>query len=102
MLAPYVEQDCTFTFGGKAFTSGGAFVSEKYITGYCSDDMKRLHTWHGEDLGTLKVVSWWRLPLSCWVSDRMYQVEATVDGVVYTGRTTGGGMIARLKRKANQ
>ena len=102
MEAPFVETDCTIHHEGMAFTSGRAFVSEHYIIGYCSDDMKRLQTWHGADLGPVKVVSSWRLPLSCWLSDRMYQVEATVNGVVYTGRTTGGGMIARLKRKAGQ
>lgn len=102
METPFVETDCTFTHEGMAFTSGGAIVTDKYIVGYCSEDMKRLHTWHGEDLGPMCVVSSWRLPLSCWLSDRMYQVEATVNGVVYTGRTTGGGMIARLKRKAGQ
>lgn len=31
----------------------------------------------------------------------MYQIEATVDGITYTGRGAGVGMIYKGKRKAS-
>ena len=98
---PYVEQDCTFHFQGKDFTSGGAFVSPDYIIAYPAKD-GILNDWHGKPLGTWRAISSWKLPLTAWVSDRMYQIEATVNGVKYTGRGCGIGMIYRGKRKARQ
>jgi len=34
-----------------------------------------------------------------YISDRMFQVEAIVNGVTYTGRSAGVGMSYRGKRK---
>jgi hypothetical protein len=66
-----------------------------------SKDMTRVTTWHGQDLGPAKIISSWRMPHS-FVSDRQYQVEAIINGVTYTGRTMGGSMLWRGKRRAGR
>ena len=102
---PYVEQDCTFTHEGRAFTSGGAVVTPDRAIGYLGerqpDGSRSMNDWHGNILGSARVVGSWRLPRNCWISDRMYQIEATINGVVYTGRGCGSGMIWRGRRKAD-
>lgn len=100
MNKTFVEQDCCITHEGKEFCSGGAVVTDKYAIGYMSDDMRTVTTWHGELLGVAKVISsWW---IHSWMGTNMYQVEATIQGVCYTGRTLGGGTIWRGKSKARQ
>jgi hypothetical protein len=103
MTTTYVEQDCTFTSadGQHSATAGGAFIGDGYAIGYLSDDKKRITTWHGDDLGPARITATWRMPHS-YISDRQYQVEAIINGVRYTGRTMGTGMIWRGKRKAAQ
>lgn len=59
-----------------------------------------LTDWHGNKLGTYKVTASWRI--HSWMSTHMYQVEARVDGITYTGRSLGVGMIYKGKRKAGQ
>lgn len=68
------------------------------IVAYMSQDMARVRSWHGDDLGPAKVIKSWPMPFS-WQSSRQYQVECHVNGVVYSGRTMGGSMIYRGKRK---
>jgi len=101
MESVYVEKDCIFTFQGKDFEAGGAFVSPTHIVAYPAKD-GILNDWHGHAIGTWRAVSSWKLPLSAWISDRMYQIEATVNGTVYTGRGCGVNMLYRGKRKARQ
>ncbi len=93
----YVESDCVFTFQDREFESGGAFVSPAYIVAYLGKD-NNLLDWHGAKLGTYRTTASWRTPNS-YVSSRYYQVEASVDGVVYTGRSAGEGMIYKGKAK---
>ncbi len=68
------------------------------IVAYMSADMKSVTTWDGEPIATAKVISSWPMPHS-WVSNRQYQVEATISGVTYTGRTMGASMAWRGKPK---
>jgi hypothetical protein len=96
----YVEKDCIFTFEGKEFESGGAVITPDYIVAYPVDDGK-LADWHGNIIGAFRIVSKWRTPRS-YVSSHMRQIEALVDGVYYTGRGTGKGMLYKGKRKAKQ
>jgi len=57
-----------------------------------------LTDWPGNKIGTYKIVRSWKTPRSAYSSE-MYQVEATVGGVKYTGRSAGVGMAYRGKRK---
>lgn len=102
MAKRWVEKACTYRYGGRSFTSGGAFVSPKYVVGYLGKN-GILQTWHGKKLGTYKVVARWRTPTSySYISDVMLQVEAKVRGVIYTGRSAGINMIFKGRRKAKQ
>ena len=92
----YIETDCTFTHGGKTFESGGAMVTPDFIVAYLGKDGV-LTDWHGERLGTYRIVSTWKTPRS-YVSSSMSQVIATVDGVSYTGRSAGVGMVYKGRR----
>jgi hypothetical protein len=102
MKSPYIEENCIFEFEGKSFEAGGAYLTPDYAIGYMSSDMKEVRTWHGEFMGYAKITSFWRLPLTAWISDKMYQVQATINGIKYTGRTCGGCMIVRLRRMKRQ
>lgn len=95
---PYVETDCSFEHEGKTYTAGGAVVTYSNIVAY-PDVGGTLKDWHGNVLGTWRTVTTWRTPRS-YFSPTMSQIEATVDGVVYTGRGAGVGMIYKGKRKA--
>ena len=96
---PYIESDCTITYDGCTFESGGAAIFGDRAIAYLSTDMRRVTTWRGADIGPARVVSSWPMPRS-WISSRQYQVEATINGRVYTGRTMGGGMLWCGKLKA--
>ncbi len=50
-----------------------------------------LTDWHGTPIGTYRIVATWRTPRS-YVSNTMSQVEARINGVLYTGRSAGVGM----------
>lgn len=95
--ALYVEQDCTFETQGRKFTSGGAIVSQNYIIAYPKANGV-LGNWHGEPIGTWRAVATWKTPRS-FMSSTMSQIEATVDGITYTGRGAGEGMIYKGKAK---
>ena len=98
-MEAFVERDCAFEFEGKTFEAGGAVVTAQHAIGYLSDDMREIRTWHGDRLGVARVVRSWPMRHS-WVSSRQYQVEATINGRTYTGRTMGAGMLWRGRPKA--
>lgn len=93
----YVETDCTIEVEGRTFESGGAMIEDNAIVAYLGKDGV-LTDWLGNALGTWRMVAMWKTPNS-FVSSYMMQVEATVDGVVWTGRSVGVGMAYRGKRK---
>lgn len=96
----YQEQNCTFEHEGQSFEAGGAAVTPAWIVAYPAKDGV-LTDWHGKPLGTWRATSSWRVGYPpC--ADRMYQIEAVVDGVKYTGRGQGVGMMYRGRRKAKQ
>jgi len=84
------------THEGRSFESSGVMVTPETIVAYLGND-NRLTDWHGRTLGTYREVAKWRI--NSWLSTHMYQVEATVDGVTYTGRSHGKGMLFRGKAK---
>jgi hypothetical protein len=92
----YVERGCVIQHEGRSFEAGGAFVSPAFIIAYLGKDSV-LSDWHGRRLGTYRITSTW--PIHSWISRTMHQVEATVAGVTYTGRSCGVGMIYRGRRK---
>lgn len=92
---PFVETDCTIIHDGQGFTSGGAIVTDGRIIAYLANDGK-LTDWHGNAIGTYRIKSSWRI-WSC-LSDRMFQIQATVNGVKYNGRSLGVGMSFAGKR----
>lgn len=96
----YVEQNCTIEYEGKSFSSGGAVVHEQFITAYLGRDGV-LTDWHGEQLGSYRVLSTWRTPRS-FVSSTMSSVECFVAGVRYVGRSAGIGMCINAKRSTRQ
>jgi hypothetical protein len=58
-----------------------------------------LTDWHGKIIGEAEITAAWSTPRS-YVSSRMFQVRATVDGASYTGRTAGETMAYRGKLRA--
>jgi len=95
----YVEKDCCFEHEGRKFCSGGAVVTPKHCIAYPGKDGV-LNDWHGKPVGTWRSVASW--PINSWIGSTMHQIEARVDGVLYTGRGFGEGMLYRGKRKAGQ
>jgi len=93
-----IEADCAITFHGISYTANGAMVTEKWIIAYMGADMASVTDWHGHKLGNATIKTSWATPTS-YASDRCYQVDATVNGITYTGRTGGGGMIYKGKVK---
>lgn len=93
----YRETDCTFRHEGREFASGGAVVTASHIVAYPAANGE-LQDWHGKPLGTWRSVASW--PVRSFIGDRMYQIEARVDGQTYTGRGFGEGMLYRGKAKA--
>lgn len=96
----YLEQNCDITLSGKTFTGGGAQVNERFLVGYLGPNGV-LNNWHGEPLGTYRITTTWKTPRS-YVSSTMHQVYAEVDGITYTGRSAGIGMIFKGKAIANK
>jgi hypothetical protein len=94
----YIEQDCSFEHEGRKFTAGGAVVAPDFIVAYPKANGV-LGDWHGNTIGTWRAASTWRTPRSFY-SATMSQIEAEVNGVTYTGRGAGEGMIYKGKRKA--
>lgn len=122
MDMPYVETDCTFhASNGQSYTAGGAVVTPEHCVGYLkapeppetptgaayyakerAGATGTFTDWHGNSLGTFRITAVWGLPFAAHLSDVMCQIEATVGGVVYTGRSAGYGMVYKGKRKAKQ
>lgn len=97
--ASYIEQDCTIEHEGHKFTSGGAIVTNKFITAYLGKG-SILSDWHGKQIGTYTILSSW--PIHSYVTNRMYSVECFVNGVRYIGRSAGVGMSINAKRSSRQ
>ena len=100
MSATFVERPCVFTAGGRAFEAGGAAGSEGHLVAYLGEGGV-LTDWHGSPIGTYRITATWRTPRS-FASGRMHQVEATVGGRVYTGRSAGVGCVYRGRRKKSR
>lgn len=108
----YIEADCVIEHNGRKLESGGAIVTPDRIVAYPARDPQEhiaawrhdasgpLHDWHGRVIGDWREVARWRV--NSYVGAYMRQIEARVDGVVYTGRGFGIGMVYFGKRRASQ
>jgi hypothetical protein len=99
ITATYIERDCAIEHEGRKFESGGAVVTEQWIVAYPGKNGV-LGDWHGNPLGTWRVLSSWRV--NSWIGSTMYSIEARVNGVRYVGRGFGEGMSLRAKRSPRQ
>lgn len=93
----YVEQDCTIRHEGKEFTANGAVVTDDVLIGYKGKDGV-LTDWHGKPLGTYRVLRSWPIWNSHFRS-RAEQIEARVNGIVYTGRSCDQHDLFKGRRK---
>jgi hypothetical protein len=98
--AQFIEQDCTFEHNGRKFESGGAVVTDQWLIAYPKKH-GILGDWHGNAIGTYRILSTWRTPRS-FISSTMSSIECFVFGVRYVGRGAGVGMILRAKRSTRQ
>ena len=92
----YVEKNCCIEHEGRKFCAGGAVVTPAHIVAYPGKG-GILNDWHGNPIGTWRTVSRW--PIHSWIGSYMHQIEATVNGTLYTGRGFGEGMLYRGKVK---
>jgi hypothetical protein len=99
-IATFVEQDCTFEHEGRKFESGGAVITDQWIVAYPGEG-NRLNDWHGNQIGTYRILSTWRTPRS-FFSSTMSSIECMVNDTRYVGRGAGKGMILRAKRSPKQ
>ncbi len=89
------ERDCSVVFQGKRFRAGGARVTATEIIAYPAAG-GALHDWHGRQIGTWRKVANWLVTSPSWAPPTaIMQIRAVVDGVTYTGRGQGPGMIFR-------
>lgn len=96
----FVEAASVFR-AGRRFTAGGAAVQGGRAVGYLkknTDGTWSLTGWGSGKLGPCQITATWRTPRS-YVSSTMVQAECKIDGVWYTGRGAGDGMLWQGKRK---
>lgn len=110
----YLEKDCTITHEGRTFEAGAAAYDGQRIVAYVGKPLgdgmgcdrsgptsqRALTDWHGRQIGTIMLGKGWRI--RSYLSDRMYQGYARVNGVTYTGRTLGEGLAFTGRRCAKQ
>lgn len=99
MKTPFIEDVCTITHQGKLVIAGGAVVTDKYLIAY-PDAKGVLKDWHGNQIGTYRVIS--SRPAiffgrQSWIGSTYYYMRATVNGIQYSLRGFGEGMVAQGK-----
>jgi hypothetical protein len=107
-------ESVTIEFQGQKFTAGGAYLTPTEAYGY-PEFPRDKRGWPVEYVGQCGVINaadgsfmghcWitgcWRTPRS-FVSSHYHQIEALIQGVYYTGRSAGHGMLWHARRKARQ
>lgn len=102
----FVEPDIAVEVEGRSFSAGGAMVTAELAMGYPSfpngeynGAMGEMKDGRGNVIGSCKITSRWKTPQS-HISTHQFQIEAAINGVRYTGRGGGSGMLWRGKRVA--
>ncbi len=103
LKTPFVEQDCTVAFQGHKFTAGGAVATKTELIAYPGKN-GQLKDWHGNTIGSYSVIS--SRPAiffgrRSWQGSRYYFMRAKVNGVSYSLRGFGVGMVAQGKAIKN-
>jgi hypothetical protein len=98
-MKTFIEKDCTIEHEGRKFEAGGAVVTSDFLIAYPKENGV-LGDWHGNAIGTWRVLSSWKI--RSFYADRMYSLEARVNGVRYVGRGMGVGMSLKAKRSPLQ
>ena len=96
----YAEGPACFAFQGQTFCADGALVTEDRCAAYLGE-RGELVDWRGRRIGRYRITARWPTPRS-WLAAHMCQVEAHVEGRIYTGRSCGEGMLYRGRRIARQ
>lgn len=97
----FVEENCTYTFQGTEFSSGGALVTEDRLIAYPAAD-GLLKDWHGNTIGRWEELS--SRPAvffgkHSWMGSRYYYMRAYLPGGrQYSLRGFGVGMVAKGRR----
>lgn len=102
MVVPYTEKKCVIEHEGKKFEACGAAVTDDHIVAYVGgpifawdhSGLLNLTDWHGTRLGSCRMDKGWLVK-----GTRIHQITARVQGVVYTGRGQGEGMVFVGKRR---
>lgn len=98
----WVETDCKFEFQGNSFESGGAVLSHTRCSVYLAATGTDVLSFHGDKLGTFRVITKTRTPNS-WVSSHRYYVAISLsNGYDYHARCHGPGFIAHARRYKHQ
>jgi hypothetical protein len=93
-----IEEDCTILHDGKPFTSGGSFISEKYLIAYVSSDGKAITTWNGEVLTTeVRELGFHYSPFGESFFGKSYYIRFKYLGKIYCGIALGEGCLVRAK-----
>ena len=94
-----VAEIATIVHEGREFTNLGASVTPDHAVGYVQVQPGHweLTDWNGDHLGFGRSTSKWKTPGS-FVSSHYYQARFKINGVWYTGRTAGHGMLWKGKR----
>jgi hypothetical protein len=99
-----IEHDAVGEIGvvvheGREYAARGATVTATYAAAYPGAGGV-LQSWGGEAIGTWRVVASW--PVRSYMGSTMYQIEARINGQLFTGRGFGAGMLWRGRLKAVQ
>jgi hypothetical protein len=89
-----IERNCTVVHQGRRFSAGGARVSSTAIVAYPAAGGV-LNDWHGRPIGRWSKVANWLVGSRWGLPTVVMQIRAVVDGITYTGRGQGPGMIFR-------
>lgn len=94
---PYVETDCVITFEGRTYESGGAVVTDRYLTAYLASDGRTVVTWKGEPIGKARQTGKWRVNSDFGTHVHSYRVTLS-NGAEYNARGFGEDMLLEGKR----
>jgi hypothetical protein len=103
MSTPFVETDCTFTFEGRTFESGGSWLipdKNGHLVGllYAYEGEGCVGTWHGDKKYPARFGRTWKSNMG----DTRQHVVAKIEGRTFSGTYyKSGSDIVRLREVAS-